>query len=63
MEVINRLEAIAGLAPLEPAEAAKASFVSPALVGRAAEVELTFIDRNFSGRLSAILTGHRDENR
>jgi hypothetical protein len=40
MEVINRLEAIAGLATLEPAEAAKASFVSPALMGRAAEVEL-----------------------
>jgi hypothetical protein len=40
MEVINRLEAIADLDPLEPAEAAKASFVSPALVGRAAEVQL-----------------------
>jgi hypothetical protein len=40
MEVINRLEAIAGLETLEPSEAAKASFVSPALVGRAAEVDL-----------------------
>jgi tRNA A-37 threonylcarbamoyl transferase component Bud32 len=39
MEVINRLEAIADLAALEPAEAARASFVSPTLVGRAAEVE------------------------
>ena len=40
MEVINRLEAIAGLESLEPAEAAKASFVSPALMGRTAEIEL-----------------------
>jgi hypothetical protein len=52
MEIINRLEAIAGLATLEPAEVAEASFVSPALVGRSAEVEL--IAQHIRGALKGL---------
>jgi hypothetical protein len=39
-EVINHLEAIADLQPVPVSEAAQASFVAPALVGRLAELDL-----------------------